>query len=132
MSEHNHSVVWIDHREAKVFHFGPDEVETLVVRPDHPHSHVHHKSSAIGNGHDAEDKAFLHAVVAAIGPSKAVLVTGPGVAKTQLVKHIAHHDPAVLPRIAGVESVDHPSDQSLVAHARAYFKTADRLTAQKV
>jgi hypothetical protein len=53
------------------------------------------------------------------------------VAKTALVKHIARHDPGVLDRIAGVETVDHPSDHALLAHARAYFKTADLMTAQK-
>ena len=30
---HYHAVVWIDHREAKVFHFSPTEVEKLVLHP---------------------------------------------------------------------------------------------------
>ena len=33
--------------------------------------------------------------------------------------------------IAGVETVDHPSDGQLVAHARKYFKVADLMTPQK-
>ena len=28
---HYHAVVWIDHREARVFHFSPTEVDKLVV-----------------------------------------------------------------------------------------------------
>jgi len=131
MTEHNHSIVWIDHREARVFHFSQDEVDLLVVRPDDPHVHIHHKANTIGSGHAPEDQAFLHAIVEAIGGSKAILITGPGIEKMALVKHIARHDPALMSRIAGVETVDHPADGVLVKHARAYFKAADLMTAQK-
>jgi stalled ribosome rescue protein Dom34 len=131
MTAHNHSVVWIDHREARVFHFSAEEVETLIVRPNDPHVHIHHKANTIGSGHAPEDKAFFQAVIEAIGASKAILITGPGMAKTALVKHIARHDPALMEHIAGVETVDHPADGALVAHARAYFKAADLMTAQK-
>jgi hypothetical protein len=34
-------------------------------------------------------------------------------------------------KIVGVETVDHPSDGQLVAHARHYFKADDRMLAQK-
>ena len=33
--------------------------------------------------------------------------------------------------IAGVETVDHPSDGALVAYARKYFKIEDRMQPQK-
>ena len=33
---HYHAVVWIDHREASVFHFGLTDVERLVIHPDNP------------------------------------------------------------------------------------------------
>ena len=131
MTEHNHSVVWLDHLEARVFHFSADEVDRLVVRPDDPHVHIHHKANTVGSGHAPEDKAFFRAVVEAIGGSRAILIAGPGVAKTALIKHIARHDPALLEHIAAVETVDHPTDKALVAHARAYFKAADLMTAQK-
>ena len=131
MAAHNHSVVWIDHHEARIFHFSADEVDSLTVRPNDPHVHIHHKANAIGSGHSPEDKAFLSAVVDAIGGSKAILITGPGVAKTALVKHIARYAPTMMAHVAGVETVDHPADGVLIAHARTYFKTADLMTAQK-
>jgi hypothetical protein len=31
------------------------------------------------------------------------------------------------PKIVGVETVDHPTDGQLVAHARRYFHAADRM-----
>jgi stalled ribosome rescue protein Dom34 len=130
-AHHFHAVVWIDHREARVFHFSPTEVERLVLRPDHPTRHIHHKANAIGSGHAAADQEFLHAVVAAIADAGAVLIVGPASAKTDLVKHIHQHDPRLMSIIAGIETVDHPSDAQLVAHARHYFQTEDRMRPQK-
>jgi hypothetical protein len=51
--------------------------------------------------------------------------TGPANAKTVLMKHIQHHDPALVKLVVGVETLDHPSDGALVDHARRYFKAAD-------
>ncbi len=47
--------------------------------------------------------------------------------RTQLVKHIDQHDPKLMKTIAGVETVDHPSDAELVAHARHYLLASDRM-----
>ena len=130
-SHHYHAVIWIDHREARVFHFSPTDIERLVVHPEHPTKHIHHKANCIGSGHAAADHEYLHAVVESVADAGAVLITGPGNAKTELIKHIHQHDPTVMKVIAGVETVDHPSDGSLVAHARKYFKAADLMQPQK-
>ena len=61
----------------------------------------------------------------------AVLITGPGNAKAELIKHIHEHDPRLMKSIAGVETVDHPSDAQLVAYAKHYLTATDRLTPQK-
>lgn len=125
---HFHAVVWIDHREARVFHFNPTEAEKQVIHPDKPSKHLHHKAGELGSGHAGADHEFLHAVAQAISDAGAVLITGPGNAKTQLVKHIESHDAPLKKLIAGVETIDHPSDGQLVAHARKYFKAEDRMT----
>jgi stalled ribosome rescue protein Dom34 len=128
---HNHAVIWIDHREARIFHFSATDVERLVLHPDNPTKHIHHKANSIGSGHAAEDKHYLHAVVDAVADAGAVLITGPANAKIELIKHIHQHDPQRMAAIAGVETVDHPSDAALVAYARKYFHAADRTTPQK-
>jgi hypothetical protein len=128
MSEHHyHAVIWIDHREARVFHFGATDVERLVLRPDHPTKHIHHKANSIGSGHVAADHDYLHAVAESIADAGAVLITGPAGTKNELVEHIRVHDPQLTKRIVGVETVDHPSDAQLVAHARKYLVAADRM-----
>jgi stalled ribosome rescue protein Dom34 len=130
-SHHFHAAVWIDHHEARVFHFSPTDVETLVVRPDHPTKHIHHKANSIGSGHAAEDQNFLEAVAQSIADAGAVLITGPANAKTELIKHISQRDPQLMKKIVGVETVDHPSNAQLVAYARQYFKVEDRMLPQK-
>jgi stalled ribosome rescue protein Dom34 len=131
MSQHHfHAVIWIDHREARVFHFNPTDVDKLVLHPDSPTKHIHHKANSIGSGHAAADHEFLHAVAQSIADAGAVLITGPANAKAELVKHIHEHDPKLMKLIAGVETVDRPSDGQLVAYAKHYLTATDRLTPQ--
>ena len=124
---HYHAVVWIDHREAKIFHFNASDVEKLVLHSDKPTKHIHRRANSIGSGHIGADQDFLHAVAHAVADAGAVLITGPADAKHELMRHIEKHDPAIKKIVAGVETVDHPSDKQLVAHARRYFKAEDRM-----
>jgi stalled ribosome rescue protein Dom34 len=130
-SHHFHAVVWIDHREARVFHFSSTDVERLVLHPDHPTRHIHHKANSIGSGHASDDHEFFRAVAQSIADAGAVLLTGPADAKTKLRKFINQHDPELMKIIVGVETVDHPSDAQLVAYAKQYFKAEDRMLPQK-
>ncbi len=130
MSSHFHAVVWIDHREARVFHFNAADIEHITLHPDSAKRHIHHKANTVGSGHETLDNRFLHEVAEAISDAGAVLIVGPGNAKTELMTHIEHHDPKLLKTILGVETVDHPSDGQLLAHARAFFKTADKTQPQ--
>ena|SRR5579871_4368343 len=130
-THHYHAVVWIDHREARVFHFTPTDVERLVLHPDHPTRHIHHKTNSIGSGHAAEDHAYLKAVAESIADAGAVLIAGPSNEKTELIKHIREHSPKLMSAIVGVETVDHPSDAQLVAYARKHFKATDRMLPQR-
>ena len=122
MTSRYHAAVWIDHREARIFHFDRNSVERSVIHPNMPARHIHHKANTIGSGHAAEDHEFLQSVARAIADAHSILIAGPANAKTEFAKHIQAHDPALAKKIVGVETVDHPSDNALVAHARAYFK----------
>ena len=123
MTSHYHAVVWIDHREARVFHFDREGAERLMIHSDSPTQHIHHKANSIGSGHATEDEDYLNRVAAAISDAEAILITGPATAKTELVKHLHRREPRLVEHIVGVETVDHPTDKQLVAYAREYFKT---------
>jgi stalled ribosome rescue protein Dom34 len=128
---HYHAVVWLDHQEAKIFHFNADEVEKLRVLPDKPHVHLHHHRGSNTDGHAREDQHYYHRVAEAIADAAEVLVCGPGQAKHELVKHVESHHGGGGKKIVGVETVDHPTDNQLVAHARKYFLAADRMRPQR-
>jgi stalled ribosome rescue protein Dom34 len=128
MTEHHyHAAIWIDHREARVFHFNPIDVETLVLHPDHPTRHVHHKANSIGSGHATTSPDYLREVAESVSEAGALLITGPANAKTELAEYIHLYVPKLAKAIAGVESVDHPSDAQLVAYARKYLTATDRM-----
>jgi len=127
---HFHAVVWIDHKEARIFEFGPDDVEKFVVHAHHGHRQVHHKAGTLGSGHSKEDAHFLDEVAHALAHPKEILITGPGKAKTSLMKRLSEHHRNVAARVMGIESADHPTDGQIVAHARAYFEVKDKTTPQ--
>ena len=127
MSEHYHALVWIDHQEARIFHFNTVEAERTSVRSSHPHQHLHHKANTPGSGHAPVEEAFLERVVQALGRAGAILITGPGSARKELAQHIARVHPQLASRISGVEPLDHPSDGQLLALARRFFRADDRM-----
>lgn len=130
MSSHYHVVVWIDHREAKVFQFNATDVDHTTVHSSHPHQHIHHKANAGDSGHAPVDKEFFKRVAEAIAQAGAILITGPANAKIELVAYIKATQPHLAARISGVETLDHPSDGALVALARTFFKADDRMHPQ--
>ena len=86
---------------------------------------MHSTAGTLGDGRLPEDKDYYHRVAQALAGAHEILVVGPAQAKLHLVKHIHAHDHALVPRLVGVETVDHPSDGQLVAYARKYFRAKD-------
>jgi stalled ribosome rescue protein Dom34 len=130
MSSHYHVVVWIDHREAKVFKFSATDVDHTTVRSSHPDEHIHHKANSGDSGHAPVDNEFFKRVVQGIAQAGAILITGPANAKTELVAYIKQAQPHLAERISGIEALDHPSDGALLALARSFFKADDRMRPQ--
>ena len=126
MSPHFHAIVWIDHAQARVIQFDRDSSSTQVIRPAGGTPHLHHKSNSIDDGHAPENQAYFHAVGQAIEGIDSVLVAGPANAKLELMKHIARHDPLLLDRVSGVQTVDHPTDGQLLDLARRHFRLGER------
>jgi hypothetical protein len=124
---HYHALVWIDHVEAHVMHISPDDVEKSVIHPNSPHHKLHSKVGTLGHGRAPEDHDYYHRVALALDGASEILIVGPAQAKLQLVKHIHAHDAALVNKVVGVETVDHPSDGQLVAYARKYFLAKDQM-----
>jgi stalled ribosome rescue protein Dom34 len=130
MLNHFHVVVWLDNREARVTAFSATAADHSRIHATDPHQHLHTKTHSAGSGHSPVDHDFFERVCAALSTAGAVLVVGPGNAKTELMKHIAQHHPLLTPKVSAVQTVDHPSDGELLALGRAFFKGDDRMHAQ--
>jgi hypothetical protein len=130
MTHHYHALIWIDHRVAKVFHFNAEDSSRETVNSTHPHQNLHHKANSGDSGHAPVDKDYLEHVAKAIANAGAILVVGPGSAKTELHTHIKKLHPKIAERISAVETVDHPSDGALLAHGRRHFQADDRMRRQ--
>lgn len=129
MSNHFHALVWIDHREAKVLHFDAAESQQVVVRNSHAHQNLHHKANSNDSGHVPVDKEYLHRVVTEITKAGAILIVGPGSAKTELRTYLQHDHPDVAAKISALETIDHPTDGQLLAHGRKFFVADERMRA---
>jgi stalled ribosome rescue protein Dom34 len=122
-----HAVVWLDHREAHVIHFNAEASTKEIVKSATGSDHLHHRSGTLGSGKLAVNQEYLHDVAHHLMKASEVLVVGPGSAKLELIKHIHKHDPALTDKIVGVETVDHPTDPQLLAHAKKSFAKIDNL-----
>ena len=125
---HYHAVAWLDHAEAHVMHFTPEDVEKFSAHASDRHPHLHHKRGSITGRHEIGDKQFFDQIAKLLEGAGEILVVGPGSAKLELVRHLDKHHHGLGAKVVGVETVDHPSDGQLVAHARKYFKAEDRMT----
>ncbi len=118
-----HVALFIDHTEARVFHFNPDKIDEATIKSP---LHIHHKGPD-GKDHSAGAKSFFHEVARSLADSDEILVVGPSTAKLEFIRHAHKHDHALEPKIVGVETVDHPTDGQIVAYAKKYFDKVDRM-----
>ena len=120
MTVHNHAVVWIDHRVAKVFYLGLDAVDERVIPADLATEHLHHKANTIGSG-KVHDLTFFPRIDEALDNCESILVVGPGNEKTLLLKHLEEGQRSRKARALHAEACDHPTDREIIALARRHF-----------
>ena len=125
MANPHHVAVWLDHKEARVYHITDSTFEESTLRD--PQHHLRHDTARQGTDgkHSGDPKPFFRELAAVLDGADEVLVVGPSFTKLQFIKFVHAHDPKLVDHIVGVETVDHPSDPQLVAHARHYFRGAD-------
>ena len=128
MADHYHAVVWIDHKQARIFHFNVEEADKTLVK-DHVVRDIHPCEKRTGQRVE-ENKPFFEDVAKAIADAGAILIVGPAQEKDFFAKFLAEKHPSLCTHIEGVEKADHPSDGELLDFARRYVKAADRMRPQ--
>jgi stalled ribosome rescue protein Dom34 len=122
-----HACVWIDQRQAKIFRIGAMTAQLQTVEDERPAHHLHRKADHVDLGTVEMDDGLMHEVANALVASEAILIMGPGKAKTVFKRYLDEHFPDVAHRVWDVRPSDHPTDGQIVAAARTWFRTQDRM-----
>ena len=128
MADHYHAIVWIDHKQARVFHFNVEEADKTVVK-DHVVRDLRSREKRTGQRTE-DNKPFFEDVAKAIADASAILIVGPAQEKDFFAKFLAEQHPSIRAHVEGVEKADHPSDGELLDFARRYVKAADHMRPQ--
>ena len=120
--------LWIDHREAVIVTLDGEKEDIKRIDSD-VEKRVRYSGAADTNGvgEDKRDRRieghldhYYDAVIAQLQDATAVLIMGPGEAKTEFHKHMEKHMP--LTKIVNVESADKMTDPQIVAKVRRNFE----------
>ena len=128
MNSHFHAVVWVDHREARIFFVGLSGEDRFVLHPHNPAKHLHHKANSIGSGHVSPDKQFMKSIGDTLSDAREILILGPAGAKTELAKYLREYRSSIGNRIVAILDADHPGDGQIVDYAKRYFKISKHST----
>ena len=61
--KHSHAIVWMDSKEARIFSFNADDVQSEHIKAHSPHHHVHRHTKTA-------DTAYFHDIAAAVQGTK--------------------------------------------------------------
>jgi stalled ribosome rescue protein Dom34 len=115
-----HAVVSINHQNAQILQFDAEHVQAHKVKA-HSHHTAYH-GSKVRTEHE-----FFAEVCEAVGGIAEILVTGSKTSLVDFRHYVEKHRPALASHIVGYETVDHPTENQLVAMARKYFLRYDRM-----
>lgn len=115
MSTH---AILIDSTHAKVFTFSGGEVSHQAYTKHEPDHHTSHTTD-----HAKDSEHFFHQVTTHLKGATHVLLLGHGLGKEHFMHHLEkHHHHGLASAVLAVETVDHPTDAQVVAHARETFR----------
>jgi stalled ribosome rescue protein Dom34 len=115
-----HAVVFVDHQQAQVLQFDAEHVQASKVKSHSRQTRQH--GSAVRSEHE-----FFSDVCTALEGVAEILVTGSKIALADFKHYADKHRPQTAKHIVAYETVDHPSENQLVALARQYFLKYDRM-----
>jgi stalled ribosome rescue protein Dom34 len=115
------SVIWIDRQCARVFHVSDDRMERKYLGKGHVEHHTHRPDA---RDHQREEIPLFKEAAKELSQADRTVIIGPGMAKHHFQNFLIEHYPLIAKKIAGFESVDHPTDAQIAALAQRYFERA--------
>ena len=118
---HNHAVVWLDSREAKIFSFDSEDVEKKRVKADAPRKHVRH-SGNVGAEKGRDNREYFEAILAEVEDTlddvEGWMIAGPDDARRDFEKYVRGHAEILAKKLEAGEAMDQLDDAKLLAIAR--------------
>lgn len=111
------SIVWIDLNHAKLFHFSEEKMEREKLEADHIHHHTHRMEN-----NEKDSPRMYDQIADRLKNSKRVLILGPGVAKTHLLRRLRDRYPSTARAVVACEASDHPTDAQIATYAEKYIQ----------
>ena len=111
--------LWLDHDHAKLFKFGVNSLTTTKLE----NKHLSHHSAANVEGEKREHlKKFYLEVRQSLDGADAVLLVGPGVAKSEFKHYLEEHKAEkILKAIVATETVGKVPDSEILTIAKQHF-----------
>jgi stalled ribosome rescue protein Dom34 len=104
-------VVWLDRKEARIFHVSPEKMERKVIH------------ARLQDQLEHESPGLYQEVVDRLADADQLLILGPGMTKKHFESFIREHAARLVPTIVGCETVDHPTDPEIAAYALRFFSS---------
>ena len=114
-------VIWIDREHAKLFQFSEEKMERKNLEARHTDHHTHRLDQLDVKRQEHE---FYSEIATHFPESERILIVGPGVAKHHYQTFLTEHFPALAKKVAGCETLDHPTDPQIAALARKFFSVS--------
>jgi stalled ribosome rescue protein Dom34 len=115
-------VVWLDSEVAHIFALKTSGVEKTNLKANQADHHTHNKKDGHG---DSNLEHFFRDLAVKLAGGEQILILGPGLAKNHFKTHLETHVAGLAKHVIGLETVDHPTDNQVLATARKFFKTYD-------
>ena len=119
MPGHFHAVVWIDHKQARIFHFNVDEADRTVIR-DHIVRDLHSRLKRTRPPDRRGQQAVLRGCRQGDRRRRRDLIVGPAQEKDSFAKFLAEKHPAIRAHVEGVETPTIRPTANSSTHARRY------------
>jgi len=120
------TVLWIDHKEAKIFSVEAGTGQKILATPPDEEEHRPNKPTASGRRDEHVHERYYAAVLQALQNVGPLLLCGPSTAKLEFSRYLKKQAPKIEKLVVGVETVDHPTDRQLIAFARRFFENLAR------
>jgi stalled ribosome rescue protein Dom34 len=124
MSARSNAVIWIDHRQAKIFHVGLHDDAKIVIHAHQSVQRTHHAALHENGTAEPVDTEFFQRIAGALEHGGRTLISGPGRARLELEAYLAQHRPDLAPQLLAVDASASPDEAGLLLVAAVWLDGA--------